>query len=53
MKGLSESEKIDCLIDFFEWDDTSECRYHALLILRKARGEQYPTWDDFRKGRER
>lgn len=50
MNQITEEEKVACLIDFFGWDDSTESQFHALKILRDARGEPAPLWDDYRAG---
>lgn len=45
---MTESEKVDMLLEIFGWDDTAVSRYHALRILRGARGEDPPLFDDFK-----
>lgn len=53
MKPLGEEETLDFLVSIFGWDDSVESRYHALVILRGARREPIPTFDDFKVGRDR
>jgi hypothetical protein len=53
VRRISEEEKLDLMLSIFEWEDTVLTRYHALLILRAARREQIPTFDDFKAGRDR
>lgn len=48
---MTESEEVDLLVELFRWDvEDQQARYHALTLLRGARGEPLPTWDDFRAG---
>ena len=48
-----EESDVSLLLELFGWDDDSECRYHALRILRGARGEAIPTPDDYHASRTR
>lgn len=47
----SEAQKISILLGLFDWENTSLNRFHCLLLLRRARGEPVPSWDDFKVGK--
>lgn len=36
------------MLDMFGWENDEHTRYHALRILKQARGEPVPTFDDFK-----
>lgn len=44
---MTESEAVDLLVELFGWGGDKQARFEALRILRRARGEPVPTWDDF------
>jgi len=44
---MTEDEKIDLLIELFGWDNSELSRYSALRLLRLARKEPVPAYDDF------
>lgn len=48
--SLEEYEAVDILIRLFKWADTPWSQFEALRMLRGARKESAPTWDDFRAG---
>ncbi len=36
------------LLEIFDWPKgDKEWRFHALTLLRKARNEPFPLWDDY------
>lgn len=48
--SAEELDAVETLLLLFEWPDTPEYRFHALVLYRHARSEPFPTWDDFRVG---
>lgn len=50
---MTEAEEIDLLVELFRWDSTDEARFAALVILRRARRQEPPLWDDYKAGTKR
>ncbi len=51
---MSETEtRMRWLCEIFDWPDDDESLFAALVILRRARKEDVPSWDDFRYNRAR
>lgn len=46
----TEKMKVELMIELFGWDPEPTAYFHALIILRNARKEPPPTWDDFKAG---
>lgn len=45
---MTELEKVELMLEIFGWEDDSINRFHCLRMLRGARSEPAPTWDDFK-----
>lgn len=54
LKPAEEYRRVDLLLECFGWNkDDEKARFSALVILRAARREPHPIWDDFKVGKRR